>query len=978
MKIKFHHQLSFRQAKSAVLAGFMIGMIVSVLQIRSDLMKERKQFDSNISQVISIVKDSAAQAAYDIDPIRAKKIITGLFEYQSISDARLIDDFGSILAHRSRPLKTGRLNWLVEMIFNKEKIYNEPLFLGKNKKLVGQIRVQVDTYIIAIDFIDRGILIIIGGIVRNLILACIFTVMFYYSLTRPLLRLVNRFSLIDPARPVNGQVEIPQGHENNEMGLLIKTINRLLNELQRLDNLKDEFLANTSHELRTPLNGIIGIVESMLDGSIGPLTEEQKYNISLVASSGRRLTTLVNDILDFSKLRYNDLQLQLKPLDMHSITEVVLMFSYPLLVHKNIELINRIETDLPAAEADENRIQQILHNLIGNAIKFTEFGTISISAQVQNGYLAVTVSDTGIGISKEKLGHIFESFEQADGSIARKYGGTGLGLAVTKQLVELHGGKIRVESESGKGSYFTFTLPVSKNKAELIDSQKITQLTGLSKKQIEIKHTQASEKQDEGNEQAYDLYHLLIVDDEPINLQVLKNQLSRDYLITLATNGREALEAVKNQQFDLVLLDVMMPGMSGYEVCQLMRKEYLANELPVIMLTAKNQVEDMVAGFRAGANDYLTKPFSKEELLARVETHLRFKDLVTETIQLEIAKKAAEAANRAKSEFLANMSHELRTPLNGILGYARILAQDKKLDTMQKNSLEIIYESGNHLLTFINDILDLSKVEAGKLELIPVDFNFQNFLDSIIGIICMRAEQEDVLFRYNALTSLPQRVYADEKCLRQVLINLLGNAVKFTKKGKVMLNISMLGSQEPERDISPTVSLIRFEITDTGVGMTSEQLKKIFQPFEQVGDAQSRAAGIGLGLAISRRLVEKMGSEIKVKSEYGKGSAFWFDVELALAEPETAKARDQFREIIGYKGDRMKVLAEVPLIPPPSEEMTILYDIAMSGNMREVKKYAAHLEQLDKAYLPFACKLFELARNFQDEQILTLVEEYME
>ncbi|MCP4113316.1 MAG: SpoIIE family protein phosphatase [Desulfobacteraceae bacterium] len=413
-------------------------------------------------------------------------------------------------------------------------------------------------------------------------------------------------------------------------------------ELQRLDKLKDEFLANTSHELRTPLNGIIGIAESMIDGAVGPMTEAQQYNISLIVSSGRSLNGLVNDILDFSKLKHQELQLRTKPIDMRSLTDLVLMLSQTLVGNKKLRLVNQIPPDIPAVEADENRVQQILHNLVGNSIKFTKQGMVSISASVHGEYLAVTVFDTGIGIPEDKLDRIFISFEQADGSTARKYGGTGLGLTITKNLVELHGGQIRAVSEIGKGSRFTFTLPISKGKNEPILADIIgryTRVAGISKKSEEIGDT---EKEPDITDIPPEHlcngsgYRILVVDDEPVNLQVLKNYLSSEYSVTLAANGEEAIDALRSgQHFDIVLLDVMMPGMSGYEVCRLLRDKYPANELPVVMLTAKNQVDDLVAGFTSGANDYLTKPFSKLELVARIETHIALKYLYLSNMKTE-------------------------------------------------------------------------------------------------------------------------------------------------------------------------------------------------------------------------------------------------------------------------------------------------------------------------------------------------------
>jgi signal transduction histidine kinase len=242
--------------------------------------------------------------------------------------------------------------------------------------------------------------------------------------------------------------------------------------LRKGDKLKDEFLANTSHELRTPLNGIIGITESLLDGVTGKLPEKTQTNLSLVIASGKRLASLVDDRLDFSRLKRQDLQLQRQPVDLRVLTGVVLKFSEPLLAGKKLVLQNDIPPDLLPVAGDENRLQQILHNLIGNAIKFTESGSVRISAEQRNGTVAVSIHDTGIGIPADKFESIFQSFEQVDASIAREYGGTGLGLTITKQLVELHGGKIWVESEIGKGSTFTFTLPISEvSKSEVSKSE---------------------------------------------------------------------------------------------------------------------------------------------------------------------------------------------------------------------------------------------------------------------------------------------------------------------------------------------------------------------------------------------------------------------------------------------------------------------------------------------------------------------------
>ncbi|MGQ4649281.1 response regulator [Lyngbya aestuarii] len=423
-------------------------------------------------------------------------------------------------------------------------------------------------------------------------------------------------------------------------------------DLQENSKLKDEFLANTSHELKTPLNGIIGIAESLADGAAGKLSKQTVFNLSLIVYSGKRLSQLVNDLLDFSQLKHKKIELKIKPVGMREVADIVLMLCQPLIDKKKLQLINKIDQDLPPVDADENRVQQILYNLVGNAIKFTESGTIEVSATVLHGnsltstasnkeqrrkdqeeylsnrvsYLEITVADTGIGIQTDKLDRIFESFEQIDGSIAREYGGAGLGLAVTKQLVQLHGGSIHAESTPGIGSRLIFTLPLSKGnvdnhqRKEFLELNKLSAIASIPNQLLTDIKISAPHQ---GN------FKILVVDDELVNLQVLVNHLSlENYALTQASSGAEALEKIRNGlKPDLILLDVMMPKMTGYELCKKIREQFLPNELPVVLLTAKNQVSDLLEGFGAGANDYLTKPISKHELLARIKTHIQLANI---------------------------------------------------------------------------------------------------------------------------------------------------------------------------------------------------------------------------------------------------------------------------------------------------------------------------------------------------------------
>ena len=273
----------------------------------------------------------------------------------------------------------------------------------------------------------------------------------------------------------------------------------------------------------------------------------------------------------------------------------------------------------------------------------------------------------------------------------------------------------------------------------------------------------------------------------------------------------------------------------------------------------------------------------------------------TRTTQLQKAKEEADAANRAKSEFLANMSHELRTPLNGILGYAQILRQTNVLSEKERQGVNIIHQCGTHLLTLINDILDLSKIEARKLALIPTALHLPSLLQSVVEMCKIKADQKGIEFIYQPSSRLPEGVEVDEKRLRQVLINLLGNAIKFTERGAVTLCVDVLAQSETQ------VSLL-FQAIDTGIGIAEDDVNRLFQAFEQMGDRQKQSEGTGLGLAISQRIMQLMGSSIQVKSQLGEGSEFFFKVELSLAADWVQQQRSDERCIIGYAGNRRTLL----------------------------------------------------------------------
>ncbi|MEM1179684.1 MAG: two-component regulator propeller domain-containing protein [Acidobacteriota bacterium] len=390
--------------------------------------------------------------------------------------------------------------------------------------------------------------------------------------------------------------------------------------LRELDLAKDQFLANTSHELRTPLYGIVGLAESLLEDE-GLDGDTRRRQLEQIAISGRRLGGVVGDIVDFAQIREGRLELNLGAIDIIRVIDSVLTVVEPLASDAGLELRRRGAEALPPARVDERRLQQILFNLLGNAIKFTDSGSVEVTVQrlgeAAGGALEVSIRDTGIGIEQTQLDGIFEAFEQADASNARRFGGTGLGLSLTRHLVEMHGGRLSVASTPDVGSTFRFTVPVADGAAAPAPPERAVSRPRLPPSEPPPVRSAIGDELEGA--------HVLVVDDEPILRLLLEAQLEAEgYRVTAVDSGAGALELLDSgdEDVDLVVLDVMMPSVTGYEVCRALRRKWEAASLPILLLTAKDRLHDLVEGFAAGANDYLIKPVGREELVARVGFHL--------------------------------------------------------------------------------------------------------------------------------------------------------------------------------------------------------------------------------------------------------------------------------------------------------------------------------------------------------------------
>lgn len=463
-------------------------------------------------------------------------------------------------------------------------------------------------------------------------------------------------------------------------------------------------------------------------------------------------------------------------------------------------------------------------------------------------------------------------------------GGVIVGIAINKELLE----GLRADSDMELMTVFDSQVTASTLDIEQNNSWQLPLIQSSSLTQLNI------------NNQTY---FAQAIDIEGINTQGGK-------LVVLHTTNH-INEASQQLWLGVIFLGLLGSGMTvtlGAGLTKLITRRL--EKVTEVAQKVANEADFNLQIPVKGEDEVTVLATSFNKLIQQVGQLLMEKDIEVKlqgilSKEVETAKEKAEVANKAKSEFLANMSHELRTPLNGILGYTQILQNSLNMTASELKGVSVIQQCGNHLLTLINDILDLSKIEAGKMELYPQEFHLASFLDSLADMCEIRAKKHHIYFNYQVSPQVPKGVYGDEKRLRQVLVNLLGNAIKFTKNGGVSLKVDVL----EKTDILSRANL-RFQIEDTGVGMSPEQLEKIFLPFEQVGEATKKSEGTGLGLTITTNILDLMGSKLEVQSKLGEGSIFWFDVALnEISDSALLKvSKEEKEKIVGFTGEKHKIL----------------------------------------------------------------------
>ncbi|MGM8365389.1 ATP-binding protein [Virgibacillus sp. W0181] len=589
---------------------------------------------------------------------------------------------------------------------------------------------------------------------------------------------------------------------------------------------KDEFLVNTSHELRNPLNGISNIAQTLLEDKKNLLEKEHQEALSILVNISTRMSYMLNDLLDITRLQEKTIHLNLKETNIQSVITSVLDMAKLMLDGKVIQLKIDISDQFPAVLADENRLFQIFFNLIHNAIKFTDEGTITIRATMKKDLASIQIEDTGIGIQEDELSNIFKAYEQGAINAERASGGFGLGLSISKQLVELHNGSMSVQSSPGEGSIFTFTLPICNEKH---NKQKASASTPFVLEDISSSMSAATLDNEEDNPRKVKL-KLLLVDDDPVNLNILTTILEKDdYSVTRAISGTQAMKILERNHFDLVITDVMMPYVSGYELTYFIRERYSASELPVLLLTARTRTDDVLSGFKSGANDYVTKPIDIWEFKARVRALTDLKVSIEELIRME----GAWLQSQIQPHFIFNT-------LNSIAALSQfdVTKMNKLLEEFSLY-LRLSFDFHNaepvvpleHELSLIRSYLYIEKTRFG--DRLTIEWDMDKNIDIVIPPLSIQPIVENAVIH---------------------------GILPFTKGGKITLRIK----EQPNH--------VDFTISDTGKGITKENLKRLFtedHPF----------TGSGVGLRnVERRLQQFYGRGLTVQSEPNKGTTVTFTI----------------------------------------------------------------------------------------------------
>ncbi len=654
-------------------------------------------------------------------------------------------------------------------------------------------------------------------------------------------------------------------------------------DLMELDKAKMRFFANVSHELRTPLTLILGPLESILQGK-----QDQDFRPLLQAmeANTRRLLRHVNALLDFAKIDAGKIECNYEYDNLGMILQELSVAARPHLLNRKIDLVLEGLEILPDMILDVDKVETMAANLLSNAIKFTpNGGRITIRAEEKDDFIWFEVEDTGIGIPEEKLDAIFERFHQVDDTANRTREGTGLGLAMVKQLAKIHAGKVSVRSRLGEGTTFRVELPkrpdsnllerrriIGRRREDQISYARTVALISAgieekskSKKETLLSDVMASQFGDHEeisqrirSAAPPDAQKVLVVEDNPDLRIFIASNLADDFRVEMARDGVEGLELARRWAPDLIVSDIMMPRMDGYELTRQIRKDPSLSHVPVILATAKTGGEAVAEGLEVGANDYIAKPFELRELKARVSAQLRAR-------RLERNLNERESRLAAIGQMTSAIVHDLKNPLSAIIGFAEIARQDiqtGKGAEMVTQDLEPVISEANRLSRMISEVLDFARGSSMDLNLIPTE------LPVYLEIVCQPLKQKlttmgiELILRHDSGVDL--RVKVDNDRLMRVFENLIQNAHEAILAGNQAPRGKHIWITTRGDERSVTV-----RIADDGPGIAAEMITSLFDAFA----TGKKRSGTGLGLSTVRNLVIAHGGEITVEPRSAEGGA---------------------------------------------------------------------------------------------------------
>jgi PAS domain S-box-containing protein len=833
--------------------------------------------------------------------------------------------------------------------------------------------------------------------------------------------------------------------------------------LAELDRAKTAFFSNVSHEFRTPLTLLLGPLEDLLHPSV-TLATSDRDRVDVAHRNGLRLLKLVNTLLDFSRLEAGRAEMVYEPTDLAVHTAELASAFRSLVERAGLSFVVECPPGEVEAFVDREMWEKIVFNLLSNAFKYTLEGEIRVAVRDAGARLELSVQDTGTGIAAHELPHIFERFHRVQNARARTHEGTGIGLSLVAELVKRHGGTIDVASQLDRGTTFIVSVPKGSDHlpADRIGARRTLTSTALGSAPYageaqrwlidEVWGASGTETSDAAG-MTLQRGRVLLADDNADMRDYVGGLLSRYWTVETASDGAAALAAARAHPPDLVLTDVMMPGLSGFELLRALRGDPRTATIPVLLLSARAGEECRVEGFDAGADDYLVKPFSARELIARVNAHLElaaarrrfaaereaerakleavlrrmpagvviadaadgsflltneqaerilgfplaseridalsegvwahpdgrpyareewplmrslrsgevvtdeeihyrrgdgadlvlsvsstavhdrdggvnagvavFQD-ITERRRLlsreQAARAEADAANHAKDRFLAVLSHELRTPLSSIIGWTRILQNVQLRESERAHAAQVIERNAQRQAQLINDLLDISRITAGKIDLDRRPLDLAIVTREAVDALRSHVEAK----RLRLVTDLDPdtgEVFGDPLRLHQVVLNLLTNAVKFTPDaGRIVVQLSRRGE------------MARLEISDSGEGIDAAMLPHIFDAFRQGENSETTRVheGLGLGLTIVRQLVELHGGTVRAESA-GKGAGTTFTVELPIVAVRVAPGSEDGHEPSAAQTGRLDGLHVLVVDDQPDARELVAFVLRQRG-----------------------------------------------